>query len=70
VGSDAIALDQTWRQALQKNGNNAQAAMAEIQPVYNQVRARWAGSAMPCRRSSTRSPTSPASAWRRKTSST
>lgn len=43
VGSDAIALDQTWRQALQKSNGNAEAAMAELQPVYQQVRAKWKG---------------------------
>lgn len=41
VGSDAITLDQTWRQLLQKNGGNPQSAMLEMQPVYGQVRARW-----------------------------
>lgn len=42
VGSDAISLDQVWRQTLQKHGGNAQAAMQEIQPTYQQIRKKWA----------------------------
>jgi hypothetical protein len=41
IGSDAIALDQSWRQLVQKHGGNEQAALADIKPVYDSVRARW-----------------------------
>lgn len=42
AGSDAVALDSVWRQALQATGGNAQMAMAQIDPVYQQVRSKWA----------------------------
>ena len=42
VGSDAMMLDQTWRQALQAAGGDAAKAKAQIQPVYSQVVAKWA----------------------------
>lgn len=43
VGSDAMMLDQTWRQALQEAGGDKTVAIAKIQPVYNQVRSKWSG---------------------------
>jgi hypothetical protein len=43
VASDAMTLDQIWRQTLQATGGNREAALQKVQPVYSQVRQRWAG---------------------------
>jgi hypothetical protein len=43
VASDAMTLDQIWRQTLQATGGNKEAALQKVQPVYSQVRQRWAG---------------------------
>lgn len=43
VASDAMTLDQVYRQALQSNGGDNVAAAATLQPIYQQVRAKWAG---------------------------
>jgi NACalpha-BTF3-like transcription factor len=42
IGSDAMMLDQAWRQALQESGGDRVTAMARIQPVYSNVRQKWA----------------------------
>jgi hypothetical protein len=42
AGSDAVALDAAWRQTLQAAGGNPQTALAQIQPIYGQIRAKWA----------------------------
>lgn len=42
VGSDAIALDSAYREALTRNGGDQTKALAEVTPVYQQVRAKWA----------------------------
>jgi hypothetical protein len=49
IGSDAMMLDSAWKQALQQSGNDKNAAIAKIQPVYDQVRQKWAehGKKMP-----------------------
>ena len=43
VGSDGIALDAAWRQAVAKHGGNEQMAMQEVMPIYQQVRVKWKG---------------------------
>ena len=43
IGSDGIALDAAYREALTKAGGDAAAATAAVQPIYSQVRARWKG---------------------------
>ena len=42
VASDAMMLDQTWRQALQESGGDKVTALAKVQPIYGNVRAKWA----------------------------
>jgi hypothetical protein len=39
-GSVAISMDAAWRDALQKSGGNREVAIAAIQPVWSQTRAR------------------------------
>ncbi len=43
AASDGIALDAAWRQTLDKNGGNREAALQQIAPIYAEVRQRWAG---------------------------
>lgn len=43
AASDGIAMDAVWRQAVQKAGGNEQAALAAVTPIWNDMRARWAG---------------------------
>lgn len=43
MGSDAIALDSVWRNALSQAGGNREAAMAAISPVYSGIVQKWAG---------------------------
>lgn len=43
VGSDAMTLDQVYRQALQRAGGNREAALREVTPVYQQMRSKWSG---------------------------
>lgn len=40
--NDGIMLDQLWNQALKNSGGDPIAAVTEIQPVYSQVRQKWA----------------------------
>lgn len=42
AGSDAMMLDTTYRQALQRAGGDRQAALAAVQPIYQQARQKWA----------------------------
>lgn len=42
AGSDSIALDTLWRQALQESGGNRDAALQRVQPIYQQVNSKWA----------------------------
>lgn len=42
VGSDGIALDAAYRDALKKSGGDQAAAVQAVAPVYGEVRARWA----------------------------
>lgn len=42
AGSDAMMLDTTYRQALQKAGGDRQAAVLAVQPIYQQARQKWA----------------------------
>lgn len=43
IGSDAMTMDQVWRQALQEAGGNREAALQKVQPIYDQVRTKWSG---------------------------
>lgn len=43
MGSDAIALDSVWRNALSQAGGNREAALATVNPVYSGIRQKWAG---------------------------
>lgn len=42
LGSDAMALDATYRQILQQSGGNQQAAAEKMQPIARQTMARYA----------------------------
>jgi hypothetical protein len=42
AGSDALALDQVWRQSLQEAGGNPQMALQRVTPIYQQIRQKWA----------------------------
>ncbi len=41
VGSDGIALDAAYRQALAKTGGDQAAATASLAPVYAEIRSKW-----------------------------
>lgn len=43
AGSDAMMLDSVYRTALQRAGGNPQAALAAVQPIYQQAREKWKG---------------------------
>lgn len=42
VGSDAMMLDSTFRQALQQSNGNREAAIQAVAPAYGQIRSKWA----------------------------
>lgn len=43
AASDGVAIDAVWRQTLQKHNGNAQAALAEVQPIWSEVVNKWKG---------------------------
>jgi hypothetical protein len=42
AGSDSMALDTVWRQALQESNGDQTAALQRVEPIYQQTRAKWA----------------------------